>query len=81
MKLNKAQDELVKKIDAKIAELEEEERRNKEEEAKKKESSKLEVIGDKESEIVHEDKVIEKNIDLNDDDDDDDDFFDDFFDN
>ena len=72
-------DELVKKIDAKIAELEEEERRNKEEEAKKKESSKLEVIGDKESEIVHEDKVIEKNIDLNDDDDDD--FFDDFFDN
>ncbi len=74
-------DELVKKIDAKIAELEEEERRNKEEEAKKKESSKLEVIGDKESEIVHEDKVIEKNIDLNDDDDDDDDFFDDFFDN
>ena len=75
-------DELVKKIDAKIAELEEEERRNKEEEKKKKENSKVEVIGDKESEIIHKDKVIESNLDLEDDlDDDDDDFFDDFFDN
>ena len=73
-------DELVKKIDAKIAELEEEERRNKEEEKKKKENSKVEVIGDKESEIIHKDKVIESNLDLEDDLDDDD-FFDDFFDN
>ena len=72
--------ELVKKIDAKIAELEEEERRNKEEEKKKKENSKVEVIGDKESEIIHKDKVIESNLDLEDDLDDDD-FFDDFFDN
>ena len=75
-------DELVKKIDAKIAELEEEERKNQEEEKKKKENSKVEVIGDKESEIIHKDKVIESNLDLEDDlDDDDDDFFDDFFDN
>ena len=73
-------DELVKKIDAKIAELEEEERKNKEAEEKKKEISKMEVIGDKESEIVHKDKIIEKNLDLEDDDDDDE-FFDDFFDN
>ena len=73
-------DELVKKIDAKIAELEEEERRNKKEQEEKKQSAKLEVIGDKESEIVHKDKVVEKNLDL-DDDDDDDEFFDDFFDN
>ena len=73
-------DELVKKIDAKIAELEEEERRNKKEQEEKKQSSKLEVIGDKESEIVHKDKVVEKSLDL-DDDDDDDEFFDDFFDN
>lgn len=72
-------DELVKKIDAKIAELEEEEKRNKEEEKKKQENSKLEVIGDKESEIIHENKVLEENINLEDDDDDD--FFDDFFDN
>ena len=73
-------DELVKKIDAKIAELEEEERKNQEEEKKKKENSKVEVIGDKESEIIHKDKVIESNLDLEDDLDDDD-FFDDFFDN
>ena len=73
-------DELVKKIDAKIAELEEEERKNKEKEEKAKSEDKLEVIGDKESEDIHKDKVIVQNLDL-DDDDDDDDFFDDFFDN
>ena len=73
-------DELVKKIDAKIAELEEEERKNKEKEEKAKSEEKLEVIGDKESEDIHKDKVIVQNLDL-DDDDDDDDFFDDFFDN
>lgn len=74
-------DELVKKIDAKIAELEEEERRNKKEAEEKKKNEKLEVIGDKESETIHKDKTIEKGIDLDDDDDDDDEFFDDFFDN
>ncbi len=74
-------DELVKKIDAKIAELEEEERRNKAEQEEKKKEGKLEVIGDEESEIVHKDKVIENNLDLEDDDDEDDEFFDDFFDN
>ena len=74
-------DELVKKIDAKIAELEKEEQRNKELEEKKKAESKTEIIGDKESEIVHKDKVIVQNLDLEDDDDDDDEFFDDFFDN
>ncbi len=73
-------DELVKKIDAKIAELEEEEKKNKEEEKKKKADSKMEVIGDKSSEIVHKDKVIESNLNL-DDEEEDDDFFDDFFDN
>ena len=74
-------DELVKKIDAKIAELEEEERRNKKEQEEKKQSAKLEVIGDKESEIIHKGKESEKNLNLDDDDDDDDEFFDDFFDN
>ena len=74
-------DELVKKIDAKIAELEEEERRNKKEAEEKKKNEKIEVIGDKESEMVHKDKTLEKGIDLEEDDDDDDEFFDDFFDN
>ena len=74
-------DELVKKIDAKIAELEEEEKRNAKEQEEKKKEEKIEVIGDRESEIIHSDKVLEKNIDLDDDEDDDDDFFDDFFDN
>ena len=77
-------DELVKKIDAKIAELEEEEKRNKKEQEEKKKSDNLEVIGDKESELLHTNpKEKEKpntNITL-DDDDDDDEFFDDFFDN
>ena len=73
-------DELVRKIDAKIAELEEEERQNNKEKANKESEEKLEVIGDEDSEIVHKDKVIENNLDLEDDDDDDE-FFDDFFDN
>ena len=63
-------DELVRKIDAKIAELEEEEKQNKAQfEEKEQENSK---------------KVEEKNKDLSlelDDEDDDDEFFDDFFDN
>lgn len=78
-------DELVKKIDAKIAELEEEEKRNKKEQEEKRKSDNLEVIGDKESELLHTNpKEKEKpntNITLDDDDDDDDEFFDDFFDN
>ncbi|MDO5002950.1 MAG: type IV secretory system conjugative DNA transfer family protein [bacterium] len=75
-------DELVKKIDAKIAELEEEERRNKKEQKQKDEAEKLEVIGDKESEIIHNNKEKSELKDINlDDDDDDDEFFDDFFDN
>lgn len=73
-------DELVKKIDAKIAQLEEEERQQKAEEEKRKKIESTEVIGDKESEIVHQDKLLEKNLKLDDDDEDDDDFFDDFFD-
>lgn len=86
-------DELVKKIDAKIAELEEEERRNAEEEKKKKEeqvktSSTMVEKEDTSNSPRIKDAVIEKdepakkpvNLDLSDDDDDDD-FFDDFFDN
>ncbi len=85
-------DELVKKIDAKIAELEEEERRNAEEEKNKSEIaakpssiSNVEVDNNK----VIKDAIIDKeehpsqdkvNLDLSDEDDDDD-FFDDFFDN
>ena len=62
-------DELVKKIDAKIAELEEEERREKE---KKQTIETKEEIKPK----------AEKKVDLNlEDEEDDDDFFDDFFDN
>lgn len=79
-------DELVKKIDAKIAELEEEERRNKKEQEEKKKSDNLEVIGDKESETLHSNIEVDKNkptsnLNLDDDDDDSDEFFDDFFDN
>ena len=73
-------DELVRKIDAKIAELEEEERRNKKEEEEKKKNANVEIIGDKDSEMLHQNSVIDKNLEL-DDDDDDDEFFDDFFDN
>lgn len=79
-------DELVKKIDAKIAELEEEERKNKKEQEEKKKSDNLEVIGDKESETLHSNIEVDKNkptssLNLDDDDDDSDEFFDDFFDN
>ena len=73
-------DELVKKIDAKIAELEEEERRNNKEKEEKKENEKIEVIGDEDKEVIQNIKPNEPEISL-DDDDDDDDFFDDFFDN
>ena len=73
-------DELVKKIDAKIAELEEEERRNNKEKEEKKENEKIEVIGDGDKEVIQNIKPNQPEISL-DDDDDDDDFFDDFFDN
>ena len=84
-------DELVKKIDAKIAELEADEKREKEEqeriqkeqqekEKKEKPSSIEEVLVEKE--VPKTEPVVSNKpaIDL-DDDDDDDDFFDDFFDN
>lgn len=75
-------DELVRKIDAKIAALEQEEKENKEREAKEKESSNVEVIGDKDSELFH--KAMEgtdpkKELAIEDEEEDDD-FFDDFFD-
>lgn len=85
-------DELVKKIDAKIAELEEEERREKEAEEKKKkeqeermrqQAATITIPATKPEISKQEEKVEEKpskTIDLNDDLDDDD-FFDDFFDN
>ncbi len=73
-------DELVKKIDAKIAELEEEEKRNKEEQKKEEEKK---VNTDKT--VAIPDKIEEKKSSSNDlvidDDPDDDEFFDDFFDN
>jgi len=72
-------DDLVKKIDAKIAELEEEEKRNTKEVEAKKEDAKLEVIGDEESAIIHKENLV-NSLEL-DDTDEDDDFFDDFFDN
>ena len=75
-------DELVKKIDAKIAELEKEEQRNKELEEKRKKESKVEVMEEKDSKDTSKNKVVVQNIDLEEDaDDDDDEFFDDFFDN
>lgn len=81
-------DDLVKKIDAKIAELEAEERaaKKKEEEEKRKMSTSSEstTVNNKkvvDAELLKEEPV-KKNVDLTlDDDDDDDDFFDDFFDN
>lgn len=71
-------DELVKKIDAKIAELEEEERREKEAEEKKKQ----EMNNNNNNNITNKpvEKVEQSSLNLNDDLDDDD-FFDDFFDN
>ena len=83
-------DELVRKIDAKIAELEEEERKNREEEEKAQKDQQLveekETPPPKEVDIIqdnHEEKSISEkeksSIQL--DDEDDDDFFDDFFDN
>ena len=68
-------DELVKKIDAKIAELEKEEAMN------KKEDEKLQAKITTHNEQVNKQGLEPKNkIDLNLDEDDDDDFFDDFFD-
>ena len=78
-------EDLVKKIDAKIAELEEEEKRNAAEANKVKESStkdaSYENISSNNKQVL--DNNISKTVDLklDDDDDDDDDFFDDFFDN
>ncbi|MBP5678731.1 MAG: type IV secretory system conjugative DNA transfer family protein [Bacilli bacterium] len=86
-------DELVKKIDAKIAELEAEEKRNQEEEEKRKqgdhlaEITKLDTTALEESvkEVPKEEaKPVpkeESNLKIEDSDEDDDDFFDDFFDN
>ena len=69
-------DELVKKIEAKISELEEEEKRNKEELEKQEK-----VEEEKKEEIPFVNKAPVDDIDLDEDDDEDDDFFDDFFDN
>ncbi len=86
-------DELVRKIDAKIAELEAEEQREKEEEERKKkekeqkesagkETMKQAEVGQpKEAKIEEENKKVSLEIEDDNDDDDDDDFFDDFFDN
>ena len=54
-------DDLVKKIDAKIAELEEEERRNKKEQEEKEKNEKIEVIGDEDKEVIQKiEKVNQK---------------------
>lgn len=76
-------EDLVKKIDAKIAELEEEERRNAKEEQEKEEKKKEKMTVEP-LDVIEETKkeTPKKETDLKiDDDDDDDDFFDDFFDN
>ena len=85
-------DELVRKIDAKIAELEEEERRVKEEEKAQEEKEEPKVtidtsIKEDKNSIneIHQEKerVAPQpvNLSLDDESEDDDDFFDDFFDN
>ena len=83
-------DDLVKKIDAKIAELEAEERaaKKKEEEERKKvsDSSGSTTVSNQNKKVVDaellKEEPVKKTVDLTlDDDDDDDDFFDDFFDN
>lgn len=78
-------DELVKKIDAKIAELEEEEKRNKEKEETKVSDNKLPEIENTSFNKTTEtnnikEEVLDNKLELSDDDNDDD-FFDDFFDN
>lgn len=75
-------DELVRKIDAKIAALEQEEKENKEKLEKEKKNSNVEIIGDKDSELFHkamEGTVNKKELAIEDEEEDDD-FFDDFFD-
>ena len=78
-------DELVKKIDAKIAELEEEERKSKEakEEAPKVETPKLEEKVNSINELTNkeESKPVSPTINLDEESEEDDNFFDDFFDN
>lgn len=78
-------DDLVKKIDAKIAELEEEERRNAAEEQKKKEQEKAAastpILEPVSKQTKEEPPASSKPIDLNIEEEDEDDFFDDFFDN
>ena len=78
-------DELVKKIDAKIAELEEEERKAKEKEEKEKPKEEIKPLPVEKKEVnsinnIYEEKEKKDDLQL-DDDIDDDDFFDDFFDN
>ena len=76
-------DELVKKIDAKIAELEEEEKRNKAQELSQQElkpSKPIDNIKPLETTPVVENKTNVNNLELSDDESDED-FFDDFFDN
>ena len=76
-------DELVKKIDAKIAELEEEEKRNKAQEVSHQEikpTPPIDNVKPLETTPVVENKTNVNNVELSDDESDDD-FFDDFFDN
>ena len=80
-------DELCKKIDAKIAELEEEERRNRKDDDKSSNDNDTEILDNEETDEINEveqhDDVKNSQVSLNldDDEDDDDEFFDDFFDN
>lgn len=77
-------DDLVRKIDAKIAALEEEEKASKAQQEKDKKTSSVEVIGDKDSELFHKALDAEKanNSKLTiEEEEEDDDFFDDFFEN
>ncbi len=78
-------DDLVRKIDAKIAALEEEEKKQLEKEEQREKDAKTEVIGDKDSELFHKvadtdtEKEKSKKL-IIEEDEEDDDFFDDFFD-
>ena len=84
-------DELVKKIDAKIAELEEEERKEKEEQKKQEEQRKAAQVQMQSQPMPAQpinnipapkkEESLATTIEIPEDDDDDDDFFDDFFDN
>jgi len=80
-------DDLVRKIDAKIAALEEEEKKQQKKEQQAEKTANTEVIGDKDSELFHKAADVDAKLEkepkkklIIEEDEEDDDFFDDFFD-